>query len=145
MYNTSSLTSSEIITNYHKVCDRIKVAAESVDRDYNEICLVVVTKTFDPSVFIPLIDAGHKNFGENKRDKLMKILNAKGIETRPMMAGTLPDQPGLRNCNGIIVGDLKNSRYVRDNTLFVGVHPTLDIQDMDYVLEAMNDFLARNK
>ena len=66
MYNTSSLTSSEIITNYHKVCDRIKVAAESVDRDYNEICLVVVTKTFDPSVFIPLIDIGHKDFGENK-------------------------------------------------------------------------------
>ena len=61
------------------------------------------------------------------------------------MAGTLPDQPGLRNCNGIIVGDLKNSRYVRDNTLFVGVHPLLDIQDMDYVLEEMNDFLSRNK
>ena len=78
MYNTSSLTSSEIVTNYHKVCDRIKVASESVDRDYNEICLVVVTKTFDPSVFIPLIDIGHIDFGENKvqeaEDKWLPIL-----------------------------------------------------------------------
>ena len=79
------------------------------------------------------------------RKMLSLHLESKGIETRPMMAGTLPDQPGLRNCNGIIVGDLKNSRYVRDNTLFVGVHPLLDIQDMDYVLEEMNDFLSRNK
>lgn len=79
------------------------------------------------------------------RKMLSLHLESKGIETRPMMAGTLPDQPGLRNCNGIILGDLKNSRYVRDNTLFVGVHPLLDIQDMDYVLEEMNDFLSRNK
>ena len=78
MYNISSLTINEITNNYHKVCDRIKVAAESVDRDYNEICLVVVTKTFDPSVFIPLIDIGHKDFGENKvqeaEDKWSPIL-----------------------------------------------------------------------
>ena len=79
------------------------------------------------------------------RKKLSQYLELNGIETRPMMAGTLPDQPGLRNCDGIIIGDLKNSRYVRDNTLFVGVHPMLDIQDMDYILEKINDFLIMNR
>ena len=79
------------------------------------------------------------------RKKLSQYLELNGIETRPMMAGTLPDQPGLRNCHGIIMGDLKNSRYVRDNTLFVGVHPMLDIQDMDYIVEKINDFIIRDR
>ena len=66
MYNSSTLTTDEIISNYYNVCERIKVAAESVERDYNSVCLIVVTKTFDSDVFLPLIDLGHRDFGENK-------------------------------------------------------------------------------
>jgi len=79
MYNSSTLTSNEIINNYHNVCERIKVAAESVERDYNSVCLIVVTKTFDSDVFLPLIDLGHKDFGENKvqeaENKWLPVLN----------------------------------------------------------------------
>ena len=53
------------------------------------------------------------------RREFCEYLESNGIETRIMMAGTLPDQPGLRFTNGITVGDLKNSRYIRDNTLFI--------------------------
>ena len=77
------------------------------------------------------------------RRNLCEYLESSGIETRPMMAGTLPDQPGLRNSNGIISGELKNSRYIRDNTLFIGIHPLLDLSDMDYILQIMNDFLNK--
>ena len=77
------------------------------------------------------------------RRKFCEYLESFGIETRPMMAGTLPDQPGLRNSNGIISGELKNSRYIRDNTLFIGIHPLLDLTDMDYILEIINDFLNK--
>ena len=66
MYNSSSLTSNEIINNYNNVCDRIKIAANSVNRDCNTVCLIVVTKTFEAEVFKPLLDLGHKDFGENK-------------------------------------------------------------------------------
>ncbi len=66
MYNTSILTTNEIINNYHNVSERIKIAAESVGREYDSICFIVVTKTFDSQVFVPLIDLGHKDFGENK-------------------------------------------------------------------------------
>lgn len=78
MYNSSILTSNEIINNYHDVCERIKIAAESVGREYNSVCLIVVTKTFDSEVFLPLIDLGHKDFGENKvqeaENKWLQIL-----------------------------------------------------------------------
>ncbi len=75
------------------------------------------------------------------RRELCEYLESFGIETRPMMAGTLPDQPGLRNSPGITCGDLINSRYIRDNTLFIGVHPLLDLTHMDYILQIINDFL----
>ena len=77
------------------------------------------------------------------RRELCEYLDSFGIETRPMMAGTLPDQPGLRKSNGIISGELKNSRYIRDNTLFIGIHPLLDLSDMDYILQIINDFLNK--
>ena len=66
MYNSSILTTNEIINNYRNVSERIKIAAESVGREYDSICLIAVTKTFDSEVFLPLIDLGHKDFGENK-------------------------------------------------------------------------------
>ena len=79
------------------------------------------------------------------RREFCEYLELNGIETRPMMAGTLPDQPGLRFANGITVGDLKNSRYIRDNTLFIGVHPKLGRSEMDFILDKTNDFLNENK
>jgi pyridoxal phosphate enzyme (YggS family) len=79
MYNSSVLTPKEIINNYHNVCDRIRIAAENVDREYNSICLIAVTKTFNADVFTPLIDLGHKHFGENKvqeaENKWIPLLN----------------------------------------------------------------------
>ena len=80
MYNSSILTTNKIINNYHSVCERIKIAAESMGRDYDSVCLIVVTKTFDSQVFLPLIDLGHKDFGENKvqeaENKWLPILKA---------------------------------------------------------------------
>ena len=80
MYNSSILTTNKIINNYHSVCERIKIAAESMGRDYDSVCLIVVTKTFDSEVFLPLIDLGHKDFGENKvqeaENKWLPILKA---------------------------------------------------------------------
>jgi pyridoxal phosphate enzyme (YggS family) len=66
MYKTSNLSTTEIIDNYKSVCERMRVAADSVARDIQDITLIVVTKTFDSSIFLPLIDLGHKDFGENK-------------------------------------------------------------------------------
>ena len=66
MYNSSDLSSHDIISNYKDVCERIRAAAESVNRDPASINLIVVTKTFDSSAFLPLIELGHRDFGENK-------------------------------------------------------------------------------
>lgn len=74
------------------------------------------------------------------RKKLCSFLNSKKIQTRPMMAGCLPDQPAFKNQPGRIVGDLRYSRYVRDNCFFVGVHPKITINQFEKFKKALDIF-----
>ena len=64
--NRSVLDFSQIIKNYNNVIARVCLAAESVNRDPSDICLVVVSKTFDIEVIKPIIDLRHSDFGENR-------------------------------------------------------------------------------
>ena len=131
MYNISSLTINEITNNYHKVCDRIKVAAESVDRDYNEICLVVVTKTFDPSVFIPLIDMGHKDFGENKVQ-----------EAEDKWSPILSDYQDIRLH---LIGHLQSNKVKKAMELFYSIHTIDSLKRVNDVIKNMNNHNNRCK
>jgi pyridoxal phosphate enzyme (YggS family) len=57
---------AEISRNLQEVKERINSAAKSVNRDPNEIELIVVTKTFPISDIEILRDLGESNFGENR-------------------------------------------------------------------------------
>jgi len=57
---------AEISRNLQEVKERINGAAKSVNRDPNEIQLIVVTKTFPISDIEILRDLGESNFGENR-------------------------------------------------------------------------------
>jgi pyridoxal phosphate enzyme (YggS family) len=57
---------TEIARNLQEVKERIISAAQSVNRDPNEIQLIVVTKTFPISDIEILRELGEMNFGENR-------------------------------------------------------------------------------
>jgi pyridoxal phosphate enzyme (YggS family) len=57
---------AEIAGNLQEVKERIKIAAQSINRDPAEIELIVVTKTFPISDIEILRDLGELNFGENR-------------------------------------------------------------------------------
>ena len=57
---------AEISRNLQEVKERINGAAKSVNRDPDEIELIVVTKTFPISDIEILRDLGELNFGENR-------------------------------------------------------------------------------
>ena len=61
-----SVRKAEIARNLQEVKERIIGAAKSVNRDPNEIELIVVTKTFPISDIEILRDLGETNFGENR-------------------------------------------------------------------------------
>jgi len=77
-----------------------------------------------------------------KRKELTEFLESRGIETRGIFAGCLPDQPGFRNAPGRSVGKLPVSRWIRDNGLFIGCHAALTQKHVSRVIEAFEIFLG---
>tara|TARA_B100001996_G_scaffold357206_1_gene321009 strand:- start:71 stop:1327 length:1257 start_codon:yes stop_codon:yes gene_type:complete len=76
------------------------------------------------------------------RNDMARFLESKGIETRSIMCGTLPDQPALCNEPKIECGDLIESRIIRDNAFFVGCHPLLGNEEIDYIIDVINEYLG---
>ena len=66
MIEVSLNKQNTIIENYNNVQRRIKMAAESVSRNFSDITLIVVTKTHSFETIKPLLDIGHIDFGENR-------------------------------------------------------------------------------
>ena len=81
-----------------------------------------------------------KDSANISRKELVQYLESNGIETRAIMCGTLSDQPSLCNEVGIDYGDLKCSRYIKDNGFFIGCHPCLEHNDLEYVVNIMKIF-----
>jgi PLP dependent protein len=52
--------------NYRQVMANINKAATAANRKAAEVRLVAVTKTFDSEAIRPLLEAGHRTFGENR-------------------------------------------------------------------------------
>lgn len=76
------------------------------------------------------------------RKEFARYLEEHKIETRAIMCGTLPDQPGLVKAPGRSFGALKNSRYVRDNAISIGCHPLLGRKELDYIIETIKNYIT---
>lgn len=79
---------------------------------------------------------------ENKeftKDQLVMFLESKGIETRPLVAGNLVEQPVFRNklIKFRISGDMKNANNVNKNSFYFGMYQNLNT---DYILNVFNTF-----
>ncbi len=67
------------------------------------------------------------------RNKLVEFLEKNKIGTRLLFAGNLLRQPLYENCEKRVIGDLKNSDLIMNNTFWVGIYPALGSEHMDYV------------
>ena len=75
------------------------------------------------------------------RREFAEHLEANKIETRPLFAGCLPDQPAFRGVPGRVVGELPNSRYLRDNLVFIGIHPGLKEKHLKYISDVILNYI----
>src|SRR5262245_35838926 len=66
------------------VSGRIAAAARAAGRDPASVRLVAVSKTFDAAAIAPVLDAGHRIFGENR----VQEARAKWPALRERYAGT---------------------------------------------------------
>ncbi len=79
------------------------------------------------------------------RNKLVEFLDENKIGTRLLFGGNLLKQPYMKNQNYKIIGDLKNSDIVVNNTFWIGVYPGLGAEELNYVLEIFRKFLKINQ
>lgn len=74
------------------------------------------------------------------RSDICEFLNAKGIETRPIIAGNLARQPGTLLYPHRVSGSLKNADHVMNNGFSIGVHQALSETAQQYVISVFDDF-----
>jgi CDP-6-deoxy-D-xylo-4-hexulose-3-dehydrase len=77
------------------------------------------------------------------RADLVAFLEQKGIETRPIMAGNLAEQPALKLFKHRIVGELKNARTVMRNSFFFGNHQGVGKAEREYIVTCIEEFIKK--
>jgi len=76
------------------------------------------------------------------RRQICEWLERRGIETRAMMGGSLPDQPGFRGLRHRMVGELPVTATIRDRAFFIGCHPGITEADVKHIADALASFAA---
>jgi CDP-4-dehydro-6-deoxyglucose reductase, E1 len=82
--------------------------------------------------------------GLNRND-FVRFLNSKNIGTRLIFGGNLTKQPYMLGRKFRVVGDLKNSDKIMNDTFWVGVYPGLNEESLSFVVDAIKEFLLLNK
>ncbi len=76
-----------------------------------------------------------------RREDLVTHLEAKGIETRLIMAGNMAEQPAMKHIPHRTVGDLPNSRLIMRRSFFFGNHNGIGTGEREYIADCIVQFL----
>lgn len=74
------------------------------------------------------------------RTELLTFLTSRNIGTRLMFAGNILRQPAYLGIEHRLHGDLKNTDFVMTQSFWVGVHPSLTIEMLDYIVASIQEF-----
>jgi len=78
------------------------------------------------------------------REEFVQFLESEGIETRPIMAGNLAEQPALDLIDHRIQGELPNARMIMRQSFFWGNHHNMGERERVYVADCVEEFM-KNK
>ena len=105
-------------------------------------------KNSNPSWFGFLISV-QKDAGFT-RNELSEYLESKKIQTRNLFAGNLLKHPAfnemLQNGEGYrVVGDLKGTDFILNNTFWIGVYPGMTEEMLQYMIFIIKEFVTSRK
>src|SRR6266566_1010538 len=75
------------------------------------------------------------------REQLVNHLESKLIETRPIMAGNMAEQPVMKQLPHRVSGSLQNSRMIMRNSFFFGNHTGIGPTEREFIAETIIEFL----
>jgi dTDP-4-amino-4,6-dideoxygalactose transaminase len=77
------------------------------------------------------------------RKELMAYLEAKQVETRPIMAGNMDEQPAMSLFPYRKVGDLPNARFIHRNAFFFGNHHGIGREEREAIASYFEEFVKQ--
>lgn len=75
------------------------------------------------------------------REELTAYLEMKRIETRPIMAGNIAEQPAMKLFKYREVDSLKNSRTIMRRSFFFGNHHGIGKEEREYIAHCIKEFI----
>lgn len=83
-------------------------------------------------------------FGENsveRKKKIIKILEEKGVETRPVLTGNFLAQPAIKRISRFAVGseNFKIAQEITDGGFLIGAHHDLTESQIDFLCETLRN------
>lgn len=78
-----------------------------------------------------------------RREDIVKFLESKMIETRPIMAGNYVEQPVSKIFQWGKYGSLSNSELIMKNSFFIGNHHEIGNIEREYVADMFDEFLNK--
>ncbi|AVQ28636.1 dTDP-4-amino-4,6-dideoxygalactose transaminase [Fusobacterium ulcerans] len=110
----------------------------------DKIILPEPEKNSKPSWFGFLISV--KEGTGKSRVELAKHLEANKIQTRNLFAGNLLKHPAFdemrKTGEGFrVIGDLKNTDFIMNNTLWVGVYPGMTDEMLDFMIKKIKEYI----
>jgi len=120
--------------NFRKLYDGLK-------QFENDLILPKATENSDPSWFgFPITIREDSNI---KRYDLVRYLEKNKIMTRMLFGGNLTRQPAYEDVEYRIVGELKNTDLIMNNTFFIGVYPGITDEMIDYIIKIFKNFFSQ--
>lgn len=118
--------------------NRLHEALEDVQ---DKIILPEPAENSDPSWFGFMISVRPET-GLN-RNEVTKYIEGKNVQTRLLFSGNIVKQPCFDEVRGSsvyrVIGDLKNSDFVVNNTFWVGVYPGMTDTMIDYMAKVIKE------
>jgi len=106
----------------------------------DKLILPEATPNSDPSWFGFLITV-RPEAGISRVD-LIQQLNEKKVATRLLFAGDLRKQPYFKDVNYRVVGELKNTEIIVNNTFWIGVTPMITEEMIKYIGKCFDEILG---
>ena len=94
----------------------------------------------DPSWFGFMVTL--KDSSPVTRLDLLTYLDQRKIGTRLLFAGNLTSQPYMQGLDFKISGELKNTNKVMENSFWIGLHPSLNLNMLDYTISSIEKFMG---
>lgn len=79
------------------------------------------------------------------RQELLMFLDQHKVGSRLLFGGNLTKQPMYKNVEYLIFDDLCNSDYIMEHSFWIGCHPSLQAEHIDYILSVFDKFMENKR